>query len=110
MKLNDIKKLDKRIEDLEKKREAALGKLQSECKHPIGEVIEAHYRQAGYFGPMPPFRVCKSCGYAEDGWGCGYWKLRNNENCLEVSRDYAQKYILGGINTQNEMNEKRYNR
>jgi hypothetical protein len=24
---------------------------------------------------MPPFRVCRTCGYAEQGWGCGYKNL-----------------------------------
>jgi len=81
-------------------------KGQSACKHPADQILEGPY-QDGYF-TQPPFRVCKLCGYAEEGWHCGYWKLRDSTEVGSVSREYAMKYVINGIIPQSELSKKRF--
>lgn len=38
------------------------------CPHPKDELREGR-------GSGPPWTICLLCGYAEEGWGIGGWKL-----------------------------------
>jgi hypothetical protein len=41
---------------------------------------------------MPQFHVCRTCGYAEEGWGAGYWKLTAKPT-ETMSHDNAWKFV-----------------
>lgn len=60
------------------------------CKHT--RVYEGSY-MSGLFVTLPPYRVCDSCGYKEEGWHCGYTLLENakNREVIEVQRDFADR-------------------
>lgn len=94
-------KIDKRIEALQNKMEA----LKKACRHPRAAILEGRYASGSF--AFPPFRVCTECGYAEEGWGCGYWKL-GKSNVPEVSRDEAMRHVQGDVLTQGEMSKNRY--
>lgn len=89
--LQAIKKLDKKIEALQKERSKKIKAMQARCKHPHASVYEVDYEPMNYLPSMPPFRVCTKCGYAEEGWGCGYKKLGkfDYEGYLRIDRDRA---------------------
>ena len=103
-----IERLDAKIKKLEKQREETYAKSQKSCSHPASEVIEGEYKSGHYF-TSPPFRVCKLCGYAEEGWHCGYWKLSDGY-IPSVSREYAMKYVIGGVRSQEDISKERFNR
>lgn len=78
---------------------------QNGCKHRATSIREAEYEPGDY---IAPFRVCIDCGYAEDGWGCGYWKLGKISSCIQLKRDEALEYVVGHVLSQDELNGKRY--
>lgn len=84
-----IAAIDAEIQDLREVREAIILKAQNECPHPKEEILEGE--------GSPPFHVCKLCGYAEEGWYCGYWKLECR-NAPRLSHREAFKYVLRFIN------------
>lgn len=105
--MSSIEKLDKQIEALKAKRKKQLQKTHTTCKHPIDEVVDGKYRD-GYFGATPPFRVCKLCGYAEEGWNCGYWKLHKNKYDIpQLDHDDAWKYVKE-FHSQDDMYKLQY--
>lgn len=88
--------------------EAALDEQIEQCAHPIHMVVEAdHY--SGLLYVDGPFRVCRACGLAEEGWGCGYWKLDfgYREAIPRMDRDSARRYVTRFF-TQEAMNTLRY--
>jgi hypothetical protein len=96
--------IDKRITASEKKFTTAekalletIVDVQGKCSHD--EIVEGEYRKGEYLGSQPPFSVCISCGYAEQGWGCGYTYLKEEigEGRLTIDRDEARKYVRGRI-------------
>lgn len=87
--------------DAEKDYQDTLKICQAECKHE--DVVE-HPDSHGKFIVSPPYRVCRTCGYAEEGWGCGYWKLAPRVfEVPHLSREAAWKFVRGKIWTQDEM-------
>lgn len=97
--------MNKYILDAEFRRDLAqeqldevIKRVQSECPH--NDIVEGNSVQ--YFIAYPPFAVCKDCGYAEEGWGCGYDKLgwRNGKKPVRVDRDEARKFIRGTMKRQ----------
>lgn len=110
----EIKELHKSIADLTDKVTAPLWKRIAEleskikkCKHPESEIVEGEYISTGPYShdwdgecATPPFRVCKICGFAEQGWGCGYKVLApNNYHIPTIKRSKAMKYVIGGIHS-----------
>ena len=67
------------------------------CLHE--DVVEGAYVPHEFGFSQPPFAVCRTCGYAEEGWGAGYWKLHPKE-C--VSRDAAMMHVVRRV-YQDEM-------
>jgi len=47
------------------------------CSHPIECVRELPYQEGTWLASTPPWLICTDCGYTEEGWGCGYLKLRH---------------------------------
>lgn len=104
-----IERLDAKINALEEQRKVLSKNGQKKCSHPASEILEAEYVGGTYFS-TPPFRVCKLCGYAEEGWHCGYWKLRDDNPVPSVSREAAMKYVIGGVLSQKQMSDLRFGR
>ena len=72
--------------------------MQRRCKHPHAAIVEGEYRPPTYFSAMPPFRVCKRCGYAEQGWHCGYTYLAPDDySMVAIDRDEAFKFVVGVV-------------
>ena len=69
-------------------------RMQELCTHPREFLVDAKY-ESGEFSTQRPFRVCRECGYAEEGWGSGYWKLHPNlrDEIPELSRQIAYKLV-----------------
>lgn len=85
--------------------DALLQRFQKKCKHPKRNVVETRFEETSYpCVASPPFRVCRECGYAEEGWGCGYWKLCPGEHDIPtVGRGTARTFVVGRILTQQAM-------
>jgi hypothetical protein len=109
MKFRDkLAEIDSQIVSLKKKRKALISHRHKSCKHPISQIIQGKWRDNEWLHPDPEFRVCKICGYAEEGWGCGFWNLApNNYNIPEVSREEARKHVLVFL-TRHQMNKLRF--
>jgi hypothetical protein len=61
----------------------AIKQIQKSCKHE--QMVERdHYTIISTF---PPARVCKDCGLAEEGWGCGYSRLRVKDEHSDAQRE-----------------------
>jgi hypothetical protein len=98
MTVKELKRLEARVNKLQEEYRVKLRVFQRECKHP--NVLECAYTEMHYGNCLPPRRVCKDCGLAEDGWGCGFQKLRQpdeyrtslRERIPLVSRDRVQFY------------------
>lgn len=91
------KEIDKITAPLWKKIHRLEAKIKT-CEHPISYVLQGKWKpnDAVYFNNgEPEFRVCTICGYAEEGWGCGFQKLGQHlySEIKEVSREEAQKYV-----------------
>ncbi len=76
------------------------------CKHPKKYVVEICEKSRVTEEYDRPYRVCTRCGYAEEGWGCGYWKLAPNIAVRSVRRKEVE--YINQFNTQEMMNKKRY--
>lgn len=86
-------------------------RLQTECPH--NHIVEGAYAQSSDHSTRgsPPFRVCTSCGYAEEGWGCGYSFLNDSSREIkEISREKARKYVIGRIINNKDHSEVRFGR
>ncbi len=105
-----LAKLDFKIQALKDLREAKLLIMQETCQHPTDELLEVAYEPSMFFDARPPFRVCKLCGYAEEGWGCGYWKLNApREEIAQISREKARRDYVLKFYYQEEITKRRRN-
>lgn len=91
-----LENIDDEIKSLRQKKSKLIEDFQENCVHPLYSVVEGKYKASTYHTTADaPFRVCRDCGYAEEGWGCGYDKLhRNNHDIPEMNRDEARKFVL----------------
>jgi hypothetical protein len=105
-----LEKLDRKIKYLTNKRNKLIDKMQSECPHPTSELLEVPFYDRGWLGSDSPMRLCKACGLAEEGWGCGYWRLeRRDVDLPRIERFSAFTYVLR-FYSQEEMNKLRFRR
>jgi len=91
---------------------------QDKCEHPEQVIVEGKAKPGDtwtigcgggtYSTWKPPFRVCRACGYAEEGWGSGYWKLGSTPRVPEIERAEAKKLILGRALTQRDLYKLEY--
>lgn len=100
-----ITDIDQQIAELKAEREELISALQKACKHDT--IYEVDYIPSRFFNATPPFRVCKDCGYAEQGWNCGYWKLDTKEAVPIIRDEQGQKYVLK-FYTQDKLSEIKY--
>lgn len=82
---------------------ACIEAMQGLCEHPMDEVIEAPLTFSVELNHVQPFRVCKVCGYAEEGLGRGYKLLHRFGNAPFVQRKEALALVIGRIRTQTEL-------
>lgn len=81
------------------KQQAILARLideQVECPHSACDCLNANCveSKSGFDEPLPPFRVCANCGYAEEGWYCGYKFLAHDgQEIPTMSREGAQSFV-----------------
>lgn len=116
------KQIEKIYEEADKKAKPyedeieRLENIIAKCPHPENYIVEGAYISGSlcsYTGDVstPPFRVCSLCGYAEEGWGCGYYKLApNNYSMKSIDRNTARKFVKRGILSQEELSNIRFNR
>lgn len=72
--------LDREIEALKKKRKDIIQEVTDKCDHPLESIVELPYEEVSLLNTRRPWLVCSKCGYAEEGWGTGYKKLRKAEH------------------------------
>lgn len=89
----EIIRANKKLESARLRRAEVITRVQSECPHE--RVVEGK-SYLGTFITQPPFAIYEDCGYAEEGWGSGYKKLRGKIK-YSVDRDEARKFIVNGI-------------
>ena len=108
-----VDELQAEIDCLTRERNGTIEQLQAECDHPLAEVREIDYVPSKYGSTILPYRLCLRCGYAEEGWGCGYWRLCNSKIALEkgdppgMKREESRKYIRTFL-SQRQMSEMRF--
>ena len=108
--INIFQKAKKNLNKAKESYNQARIRLQTECPH--NQIVEGEYTPEGAFASgTPPFRVCTSCGYAEEGWGCGYSFLDDSgRDVKEMPRSKAMKYLIGRIISNREHSEVRLER
>jgi hypothetical protein len=94
-------RLQDQIEKLQADANALIDEMCKECIHPIDQVVEAEPEENDYHRLYDTdFRLCKLCGYAENG-AYGYHKLGrgvladygDGEGIPVVNRNDAEKMI-----------------
>lgn len=97
----DLAAIESEISAVVARKKALVQQAQAACPHPKHDVREGRY--VGGYCTRPPFRVCTHCGYAEQGWGAGYWKLPSDYDVAELPREVAYRYVVGGVVSQEDM-------
>ncbi len=92
LKRDRIIAIEQQLEVLEKEAATLKKALQKECNH--SQVVEVEYSHSVYFNSSPPRRLCLLCGLEEDGWGCGYQKLRTEPIHIFSDRERHRFYQL----------------
>lgn len=86
--------LEARIAILVAERDALQIEFMATCPH--NTIIEGSFRDCIHGSADPPFRVCVTCGYAEEGWGAGYWRLTagpQQDLVREIAWKHVRKYV-----------------
>jgi hypothetical protein len=75
----ELERLEAKIEALQKEKTKLIHKTIEGCEHPLDAIRELPYEPPTYnfFRAEPPHLVCIACGLSEEGWGCGYKKLKH---------------------------------
>lgn len=83
-----IRDLRDEINELQAKFNTLVTGAQSHCSHRA--LGECDYKPLEYFYPLPPIRICLSCGLTEERQGYGYKVLiSKNIKCLDREEIYA---------------------
>lgn len=77
MSLTQIHELNVQISQLQTERTTLIKALRRACKHL--DVVECDYLPSDYLDYLPLHRICRDCGLEEEGWDCGYSKLRDTK-------------------------------
>lgn len=108
----EIETADEEVRLATERRKQTIDRIQAVCSHPAEAIVECE--SYGDYIVIPPRRCCLLCGYAEEGWGCGYWKLGawGCSNYLreypQVSRQVMQDKYIKRLLTQYDMRDSRY--
>lgn len=71
----ELEDMESRVRAINKERAALIETTVTGCNHPVDDVRELPYTETG----AKPWLICTQCGYTEEGWYCGYKKLRHAE-------------------------------
>jgi hypothetical protein len=71
--------LDERIQELYARKKVLIDLTVAGCSHPLEAIYELPYKPHEWLQADAPWLICSLCGYTEEGWGCGYKKLRHAE-------------------------------
>jgi hypothetical protein len=84
-----------KIEKLHDKREGIINSAVASCDHPLEAIRELPYNANPFF-TAKPWLVCTKCGYAEQGWYCGYKRLKHAEykNPPKITHEQFCTYAL----------------
>lgn len=106
----EIRKLEEEIDKLKSRKETMVKLMQDNCKHPEESLLESKSIPSSFGGTLfRPLRVCRLCGYAEEGWGAGYWKISNTYSELPVvSREVAWRFVRKFVSQEEMMRLGRY--
>jgi len=75
----------KKLAKVKQKVNEARVAMQLSCRHE--EVAEIPYRSDPYgHNHTPPRRVCVTCGFAEEGWSCGYQILTSEPTATDAEQ------------------------
>jgi hypothetical protein len=75
------------------------------CDHPREALVRGDSVAYVMGSAFSPFLVCRRCGYAEEGWGAGTWRIKANEwdsDIPRLDRDQAWRLVRCWV-TQNDM-------
>lgn len=75
----DLVKINRAIDRWYEKKRQTISEAVNSCEHPIEAIFEKPYKERGWVGCDRPWLICSKCGYTEEGWGCGYKKLKHAE-------------------------------
>jgi hypothetical protein len=70
---DNLATLDIEIKQLENRRDALIDAQCDNCPHPHQFLVEVAYRESTFFDFLP-WRLCKLCGAAEEGWSYNFVK------------------------------------
>lgn len=114
-----LNRIDAAIEEVKLAEEALRVVIMGEqltCLHPFESIVESESVEDkwGHYH-TPPFLVCKDCGYAEEDWHCGPWKLTRYSKCRNkrvptINREEAWKYVRGSIKNQTLLSKVRFDK
>jgi hypothetical protein len=90
---DQLEEIDKRVRAILAEREALIKDTVAGCRHPWEAIYELPYKPHEWLQSERPWLICSLCGLTEEGWGCGYKKLRHAEHkdLLIISRDRWNK-------------------
>jgi hypothetical protein len=71
--------LETQAKEIQAKRDAVIERTICECSHDLEHIRELPWQDKGWLGADRPWLICSRCGLTEEGWGCGYKKLRHAE-------------------------------
>ena len=71
-----LDKIDEKVKKLLGEREHLIKENIRKCVHAVEHVRLLPYNATAIGNP---WLVCSACGYSEEGWGCGYTKLKHAE-------------------------------
>jgi hypothetical protein len=75
----ELEDIQQRLDVIYAEKEALIRKTVSECSHPLEAIYELPHKYHEWLQAERPWLICSLCGYTEEGWGCGYKKLRHAE-------------------------------
>jgi hypothetical protein len=94
----ELERLQIKIDALLKEKRELIDKTIKECEHPLAAIRELPYKPPinSFFTAEPPHLVCTACGLSEQGWGCGYKKLKHadNKNVKQITREEWSEVCL----------------
>lgn len=93
----ELERLQIKIDELLQEKKELIDKTIAGCEHPLNAIRELPYKSYALFPADPPYLVCTACGLTEEGWGCGYKKLRHaqNKNVKQItSEEFAEVSLI----------------
>jgi hypothetical protein len=78
-----LREREKELKQAGENYEEARVQAQISCEHP--KIVEGNYLPpSSVSNGYAPFRVCRDCGYSEEGWGSGYSFLTRGDKQDEL--------------------------